>query len=439
LSNFNSIVHYAMVFGQTRFYRIINIILLICYIVLINSCSSISKMRAVTDKSKIPVVSVLIYKGQESVTLKSSNMFSIKDKMKPDRDISFNDSMVTFTRQDSLIAINDTTKKESIVSGAFELISNSENNRFTVNGNSYRGQLQVTVLDSELTVINLLDLESYIMGVVRNEIGKTSMEMIEAAKAQAVAARTYAVKNKGRYKNGYDFLSDVSDQVYLGASSETEVTNQAVTETSGEILEYNGKPVNALYFSSCGGITANAEDVWKGSDTVGYLKSVSNKIGGQSKCESSPHYRWSLKWTGEEIEQVIKANLAGVLKKTMPDEDFTKIQNQKLFNLAVLERDSSQRVKSMKIGFGKDSYIVTGEQARRILKGPSYILYSSLFRIDIERNTDGTIKTALCQGAGFGHGVGMCQWSARQMAQEGYAYQQILKFFYRGTSIKRYY
>ncbi|HNC47963.1 MAG TPA: hypothetical protein PLH27_03175, partial [bacterium] len=122
-----------------------------------------------------------------------------------------------------------------------------------------------------------------------------------------------------------------------------------------------------------------------------------------------------------------------------PNEDFSKLATQRLYNLAVVSRDSSQRVQEFKIGFSKDSYTVTGEQARRIMRGEKYMLYSSLFRLDVMRNADGTIQAVNCKGAGFGHGVGMCQYSAREMAKTGYSYKQILKFFYRGTDIRKMY
>lgn len=430
------IIPHTTLFGQKYIKLAFNFLLLMIYMFFMASCASVPKMRAVTDKSKIPFVKILIYKDPSEITIKSNQKFLI---FNGNRSTQFDDSTVSFKMTDSVISIRDSLVNESITDGFFELVPTSGNNRFALLGNTYRGKLTVLRLDGGLAVINALDLESYLMGVVRNEIGRTPKEMIEAAKAQAVAARTYAVKNFGKYKGAYDFASDVSDQVYKGASSETDVTNRAVEETSGEVLTYNGKTANALYFSSCGGVTANAMDVWGGSDTASYLRSIADYIGGHIQCDSAPHYRWTLTWTGEEIEQTIKNNIAAVLQKSMPGEDFSKIMNQKLYNLAILERDASQRVKTLKIGFTRDAYTVTGEQARRILKGASYILYSSLFRIDIIRHADGTIKTVECKGAGFGHGVGMCQWGARRMAQDGYSYEQILKFFYRGTDIRRLY
>lgn len=150
---------------------------------------------------------------------------------------------------------------------------------------------------------------------------------------------------------------------------------------------------------------------------------------------NSPHYRWEVTWIGEDIEKLVKTNLPMVLKIM---DDTTKLKPQRLYNLAILSRDSSQRVKELKIGFTNDFYIVTGEQARRIFKGDK-ILYSSLFKMDLERNPDGTLAKVICKGAGYGHGVGMCQYSARAMALEGYSYKQILNFFYRGTSVKKMY
>ncbi len=405
-----------------------------------SGCSNISTLRSVTDASKIPNVNVLIYKSKKGFSLSSTERYVIRDfESREIIDSVQNGRPITIGKDTtgSLSIAFDNKKTEGYKK--ILITPAGTENLFGVQDRQYRGQMFVMLLDSEIVAVNTLDLESYVKGVVRNEIGNLPITQIEAAKAQAVAARTYAIRSIGKLKREYDLVSDVYDQVYQGAGSESEVTNKSVAETSGEILEYQGKPAHTYYFSSCGGATANVQDVWITSDTIPYLQSVSNKISDDYLCRDSPHFRWKLSWTGDELEQIIKANLPAVLRKDLPDEDFTKIEGQKLYNVAVLERDSSQRVKKLKIGFQKDAYFISGEQARRVLKGPKYIFYSSLFRLDVERNSDGTLKQVICTGGGFGHGVGMCQWSARKMASNGFNYDDILLFFYRGAKISRLY
>ena len=138
-------------------------------------------------------------------------------------------------------------------------------------GKWYRGKLMVKNINGKLTVINDVDLESYIKGVVPSEM-PSSWEF-EALKAQAIAARSFALANLGKQaKNGYDLKDNTEDQAYGGASAETNITNKAVEETHGLVLTYDMKIISAYYSASAGGMTATAQDVWGGYTP--YLQSV---------------------------------------------------------------------------------------------------------------------------------------------------------------------
>ena len=413
-----------------------NRIKLLCTLSVLNviACAPANQTRSLPDNASIPQVKVLIQKSP-SVSLYANTAFAVRDNVSS-QDVGYvsADQRIELKLKNDKIEVFDAQGKSLGAYASLSMITKSANIRYSVGGNAYRGSLLIVPEGETLNVINILDMESYLMGVVRNEIGNLTPDQLDAAKAQAVAARTYAVRYKGKYAQ-YDYMSDVNDQVYEGASSENDLTSQAVIETIGEIASSDGKPIDAFYFSTCGGVTANVQEVWKSSVPTQYLTSIHNEVAGKNLCEESPHYRWELNWTGEEIEKLIKENL----KVVLPQEEVSRVEGQRLYNLAVISRDSSQRVKEFKIGFTKDNFIVSGEQARRILRGEKYILYSSLFRLDLTRNPDGTIQSVKCKGAGFGHGVGMCQYSARTMAKQGYTYKQILQFFYRGTTIKKEY
>jgi stage II sporulation protein D len=139
----------------------------------------------------------------------------------------------------------------------------------------YRGYLSVRVNRSaRLTLVNVLNFEDYLKGVVPNEIGPASNSVFEALKAQAVAARTYAIKNMNQFDHeGYDICSTPRCQVYSGYKTEHFLTSQAVEETAGEVIQHNHEPINALYTSTCGGRTEHAEYMFEGWDYP-YLKSV---------------------------------------------------------------------------------------------------------------------------------------------------------------------
>ncbi|NOZ13931.1 MAG: SpoIID/LytB domain-containing protein [Acidobacteria bacterium] len=150
----------------------------------------------------------------------------------------------------------------------------------TIEGKRYRGKLQIRVNGDSFNVINIVDIEQYLRGVVPAEMGGTLYPQIEALKAQAVAARTYVYYNLGQFKSlGFDICASQSCQVYKGMNAEQDRTDRAVEATRGEIITYKGKPINALFTAFCGGETENVENVFEGGP-VPYLKSV--KCGGSA-------------------------------------------------------------------------------------------------------------------------------------------------------------
>jgi stage II sporulation protein D len=153
------------------------------------------------------------------------------------------------------------------------------------NEKPYRGRIEVFANSKgTLTVVNVVSLEDYIRGVVPNELSPGGWPELEALKAQAVAARTYAVSNLGRFAaEGYDLTPDTRSQVYGGRSTEHPLTDRAVSETRGRILTYKGAPINALYTSTCGGRTEDGENIFGGSP-VAYLR------GRECALEAGDHF-----------------------------------------------------------------------------------------------------------------------------------------------------
>lgn len=190
------------------------------------------------------------------------------------------------------------------------------------NGKPYRGQLEIfTNKRGRLSVINKLQMEDYVRGVVPNELSPGGFPMLEALKAQAVAARTYAIKNLGQFEaEGYDLLSTPLSQVYGGKSTEHQLTNKAVEETLGVIASYQGKPINALYTSTCGGTTESSEFVF--SEPVPYLVSVS--------CSSQGRVR---RTESEKVEKVEKVEKKKADKNNKSDnfEDFEEALSPRQF------------------------------------------------------------------------------------------------------------
>jgi stage II sporulation protein D len=166
------------------------------------------------------------------------------------------------------------------------LASDSETTPVRFDDRPYRGRIEVFAnLRGSLTVVNVLGLEDYVKGVVPNELSAGGYPLLEAHKAQAIAARTYALRNRGQYQSeGYDLLPTTRSQVYRGLASENALSSRAVDETRGIIATYDGQPINALYTSTCGGRTEDAENIFNGN--VPYLKARECAAEGRAALAS---------------------------------------------------------------------------------------------------------------------------------------------------------
>ncbi|KPJ61039.1 MAG: hypothetical protein AMJ46_03455 [Latescibacteria bacterium DG_63] len=320
------------------------------------------------------------------------------------------------------------------------VVSSSGSESFlTLGGERYRGSLEIFRSSSGLlTLVNVVDVESYLRGVVPNEIGGLTPEIIEAVKAQAIAARTYVFYFHGRYEEeGFDVLATVQDQVYSGVAGEKPVSDRAIAETYGTIVLYKGKPIRANYSSTCGGVTAAIEEVWP-EKPVPYLKRVSDKKPYQKKafCSHSSNFRWQEVWTGEEFESIFKT----YFPRQYPNARAPS-ENEKLVNVKVGRRTKSGRVAVLEVITTDSVYRLSGDTIRFVIRRPNQqrsILRSILFDVDVQRK-HGYAETVVFFGGGYGHGVGMCQMGAIGMARQGMNARQILTHYYRGVKLSRVY
>ncbi|MDO9287162.1 MAG: SpoIID/LytB domain-containing protein [Thermodesulfovibrionales bacterium] len=269
-----------------------------------------------------------------------------------------------------------------------------------VSGVHYTGAIEVWKGQNGLYVINEIPFEDYIKSVVLAEVG-ANWEM-EALKAQAVVSRTYAVYQKNANGNYYYHLtSSVLHQAYKGNSSDTRIA-YAVEKTSGEILTFNNKPIEAFYHSTAGARTELPEEVF--GKSYPYLKSV------EASCQTSPYWVWERKVPLSEIEKSL--NVSGV-------KDIT-----------IKSRTSTGRVKELCIDTDSSQDTIKATELRRLLG------WQKLPSTNFSLVRDG--DSIIFEGTGYGHGVGLCQWSSLEMAKKGKSYKEILSFFYPGTEIQLY-
>lgn len=362
---------------------------------------------------------------------------------------------------------------------------------FTFQNSRYRGGIMFNSLSGGLTIINFLPIEEYLYGVINAELHKSNP--IEALKAQAVAARSFAICKLGTHNlYGFDLCSTTHCQVYRGYNDEYPETIDAVDETRGETIKYEGKTVPAYFFKNSGGYTQSIEDVW-GSKNFEYLKAV--------KDEHSPTYSWSKSFTFSELESkldsagfdigdvievsITKRNQSGaveelqfigtngtttlhkskirsvlgatVIKSTMfTFGEFSSITNaveeeeedDDELNGYVLSESQASVTEIPEIVYvinnrgvisqspTNDVYVYNGEDTKRI----SNMIQSDGDDDDInnqdldivESASDGNVTFT---GLGYGHGIGMPQDSAVEMAKKDFTYEDIIKYYYTDITI----
>jgi len=304
----------------------------------------------------------------------------------------------------------------------------------TLNGRRYRGQFAVVGADTVLHVINRVDVESYLRGVVPREIGARAANERAAVEAQAVAARSYVVTRLGNAARPFDVSATTSDQVYGGVDAENALANAAIDATAGLVLYYGDRVVSGQYYSACGGSSAEPAEVWR-SRNEPYLQRVSDRIPGteRSYCDIAPRFRWERSWRADTLAAVIERYLRSYAEA--PAEPLGAVRS-----VVVEGRTPSGRVAVLRVDMEHGAYRVRGNDIRNVLRSPGgEPLNSTYFSPDIVTDTDGRLSRLTVRGLGYGHGVGMCQWGAIGRARAGQDFRVILRTYYPGTRIARAY
>lgn len=370
------------------------------------------------------------------------------------------------------------TKTVFAMGGGYGFVFRNENQSFCLSAlyggsvkvsgkGEYRGAIMASRTRGEaIYIINLVNMEEYIASVVGSEMYPTWN--IEALKAQAVIARTYALTRTAYQSYGIDVTDDTRTQVYKGVSSETESTYKAAVETAGKVVTYNGKLAETFFCSMSGGKTADVYSAWGGGAGLDYLKSKDDIYEDVENIQSDI---WQVKYTAEEVEAKLKA--AGV--------DIGKVTG-----LTIAERGDDLRVRKLIISGTAGTHTLTFDKCRSFfnlrsqyyyisggettsknivsaisssgiaevdLNGAAVISSSGISNAPSSVTVTGANDTAIFSsgsssvtsgeyvfdGRGNGHGVGMSQYGAQGMAKAGFTYDDIIKFYFTGVDISTYY
>lgn len=282
---------------------------------------------------------------------------------------------------------------------------------FRYGSRSYAGAMQVLARAGGMTLVNPVGIETYLKSVVPEEMPTDWPQ--EALKAQSVAARSFALHNRGRHGSaGYDLCTTTHCQVYTGTGAERSSANAALRATRGEVLLYHGQPVDALFHTDSGGMTENSEDVWGGY--VPYLRAARDP---QQK---------TMPWTKSIPLNTLSAKLAAKGKKVGTIRKVTLSPVQ--FGKETSDRTVSGRVKTMTVIGTQGTARISGNDMRSM-----FGLKSTLFAAKIQKDA------LLLEGYGYGHGLGISQWGAKRLAESGKPYADILHHYYTGVELTKQY
>ncbi len=317
--------------------------------------------------------------------------------------------------------------------GRIVAVNLSEGRFAMVGARRYRGRLTLYRDAIGVTVVNEVPLESYVAGVIGQELGPRRPEDAEALAAQAILSRTYGMRNRGRWTTlGFDVHSDVRDQVYAGVGAEGPGVWEAVRRSAGRVVRYRGEIIQAFFHSTCGFRTASPEDAFRTVGRRPYLQSVSDAAGsGRYYCEQSPRFRWREEWDGPALRAILSRTLS-------PYADFTAGGMPRVRDLEVTRTTSSGRVGELRIALAGSDVRVPGYEVREVLRSAERPLWSTAFQLHVTR-ADDQVARVVVAGAGSGHGVGMCQWGAIGRARAGQDHRRILETYFPGTTVDRIY
>ena len=359
----------------------------------------------------------------------------------------------------------------SLVSSNYLDYLNSDGTSFNsivnYDGKAYRGGMSFFMnANNTFKVINKLSIDEYVYGVINGEMGYSNP--IEALKAQAVVARSYALTNLGRHKtSGYDLCDSTHCQVYKGYSDENVKTNSAVNETKNLGIYYENQPVAGFFSKNSGGYTQNVEDVWNAQ--LGYLRGV--------KDIYSPVYAWNVEFTFSEIESKLRAagyNVGNLKSVTITGKNTSgavaamefigdngkatllKEKIRSILGMTVIKSTMFSINETAKPLIASRGVYVRGFDLNKFTEEKIYVIDASGKTVELNKETafviDNNLSSKLFgmqlnhpevtggivkfEGLGWGHGVGLPQDSAIEMAKQGFDFREILNYFYTEIEIK---
>lgn len=332
---------------------------------------------------------------------------NLKLKSKSNLNIITSDNQVINSTNNKEIEVMFDGKNINVKGKNFKLANFPQDGAFLINSDSpiyvdkikrnYRGSISFRVNNGKLDIINNVQLDDYLRGVLPKEMSPEFP--MESLKAQALCSRSFAINNFNKYiKKGYNLDDTTNSQVYYGKDVEEKSTDKAVETTLGEVIKYDGKIAETIFCASSGGYTVSSADAW-GGNAVPYL------ISKEDPYSTHP---WEY---------------------TLKDSDLKKLNLSDVFGVNLDSMNTSNRVNSISFSTSKGDITMKAKDFRQKIGNTR--IKSTLFDIACDNNK------IVVKGKGYGHGVGMSQYGAVEMAKKGNNYKDIIGFYFPGTNIEK--
>ena len=331
---------------------------------------------------------------------------SLKVKSKSNLKVVTSDEQVINNTNNKEINVKFDGKNINLNGKNFNLNNFPQNGAFLISSDSpiyvdkikrnYGGAISFRVNNKKLDIVNRVDMDEYLKGVLPKEMSPSFP--MESLKAQALCSRSFAINNYNKFiKNGYNLDDTTRSQVYYGKDVEEKTTNKAVEETIGQVIKYDGKVAETIFCASSGGYTVASSEAW-GGNSVPYLIS-------QEDPYSVHPWNYELK-----------------------NSDLKKLNLTDVFSVS-LDYNNSNRVNNLTFSTSKGDVKIKAIDFRK--KIGNTIIKSTLFDVNVIGNK------VFVSGKGYGHGVGMSQYGAVEMAKKGSNYKDIIGFYFPGTNIEK--
>lgn len=331
---------------------------------------------------------------------------SLKVKSKSNLKVVTSDEQVINNTNNEEINIKFDGKNINLNGKNFKLNSFPQNGAFLISSDSpiyvdkikrnYGGAISFRVNNKKLDIVNRVEMDEYLKGVLPKEMSPSFP--MESLKAQALCSRSFAINNYNKFiKNGYNLDDTTRSQVYYGKDVEEKTTNKAVEETIGQVIKYDGKVAETIFCASSGGYTVASSEAW-GGNSVPYLI---------SKEDPYSVHPW---------------------KYELKNSDLKKLNLSDVFSVS-LDYNNSNRVNNLTFSTSKGDVKIKATDFRN--KIGNTIIKSTLFDVNVIGNK------VFVSGRGYGHGVGMSQYGAVEMAKKGSNYKEIIEFYFPGTNIEK--